>query len=589
MAMKIAAPKYCERKSYESYKQELKAWRVITDLEKTKQGIAVALSLPEDDVIREKVFDELDIDELKAEDGLDKLIIFLDEHLGKDDLADSIEKYDDFEDYKRGKNDSISDYISKFDSKYQRIKKKKMTLPEEILAFKLLKCANITTAERKLVLTGMDYSDRATLYSQAKSSLKKFKGDQILGAEHSTGILDKNIGAISVKQEPCDTYVAENETVYASNHNFSRGSFNSRGSYRGRGGYRGRGYNGKYNQSFNASPSYPNKKNDRPVNPLGFDGKILTCAACGSYRHLMAKCPDSWENRGQSNQEIVHENVVLFTGYDKANMSELEYEARKCAVLDCACSSTVCGEKWLNDYIDSLNEYDRSKVIKHVGFKTFKFGGGEVLKSLSTCEIPAVLAGKNVTINTDVVKSDISLLLSIKSMKKAQIKLDLVNDMAEILGEKVNLNYTSSGHYCIPIDSYCKIPMESVCMVQLDKLSDHKRYVTLQKLHRQFAHPTPLKLKGLLKDANIWCEEYEQDLADIYKKCDICKMYSRTPPRPVVAMPMASRFNQKVAMDLKQWGNRWILHIIDMFSRFTVSIFVHRKKSCEIIDKIMTH
>ena len=34
----------------------------------------------------------------------------------------------------------------------------------------------------------------------------------------------------------------------------------------------------------------------KKLNPLGSDGKILLCYSCGSYRHLIAECPDSWEN-----------------------------------------------------------------------------------------------------------------------------------------------------------------------------------------------------------------------------------------------------------------------------------------------------
>lgn len=32
------------------------------------------------------------------------------------------------------------------------------------------------------------------------------------------------------------------------------------------------------------------------MNPTGPDGKILLCAVCGSYRHMLAACPDSSEN-----------------------------------------------------------------------------------------------------------------------------------------------------------------------------------------------------------------------------------------------------------------------------------------------------
>ena len=51
---------------------------------------------------------------------------------------------------------------------------------------------------------------------------------------------------------------------------------------------------------------------------------------------------------------------------------------------------------------------------------------------------------------------------------------------------------------------------------------------------------------------------------------------------------MASKFNGKVAMDLKLWNGRWILHIIDMWSRYTLSTFVDRKRPANIIDALVT-
>ena len=89
-------PASLRTKGYELYRQELFAWREVTDLRKDKQGVAIALSLPEDDKtqIREKVFEQISLDDLKKEDGFDILITFLDSHLKKDDLADSLEKFD---------------------------------------------------------------------------------------------------------------------------------------------------------------------------------------------------------------------------------------------------------------------------------------------------------------------------------------------------------------------------------------------------------------------------------------------------------------------------------------------------------------
>ena len=71
------------------------AWREVTDLRKDKQGSAIALSLPEDNKTHkmEKVFEQISLDDLKKEDGLDTLITFLESHRKKDDLADSLENF----------------------------------------------------------------------------------------------------------------------------------------------------------------------------------------------------------------------------------------------------------------------------------------------------------------------------------------------------------------------------------------------------------------------------------------------------------------------------------------------------------------
>ena len=130
----------------------------MTDLRKDKQGVAIALSLQEDDKtqIREKVFEQISLDDLKKEDGLDTLITFLDSHLKKDDLADSLEK---FEDFHRQSEMSITEYIAFFDSWYRKIEKLNMKLPSEILAFKLLGKTNIDKEEEMLVLIGTNYAN----------------------------------------------------------------------------------------------------------------------------------------------------------------------------------------------------------------------------------------------------------------------------------------------------------------------------------------------------------------------------------------------------------------------------------------------
>ena len=122
------------------------------------------------------------------------------------------------------------------------------------------------------------------------------------------------------------------------------------------------------------------------MNPKRAEGRPLTCISCGSYRHLLTDCPHSWENMQANVAEIDNsdeEEVVLFTCSLKNEIRQLGHEATNCAVLDTACSSTVCGENWLSMYFASLDNDSQNNIKKQDGTRMFKFGGGECLKSIA--------------------------------------------------------------------------------------------------------------------------------------------------------------------------------------------------------------
>ena len=623
-------PLFSEGKSYDLYKQELSAWREITDLNKSKQALAVALSLPESDKLnnlKSQLFDKHSIDDLKKDEGLDTVIAFLDSHLGKDDLADSFCRYGEFEDYKRS-NESIVEYIGKFEQNYNRIARKGIKLPSEILAFKLLRGASLLSEELMLVISGMDYSKKETLFEQAQTSLKKFKGV-------STNSPSQTISAADFKSD------IKTEGVFVSE--MQRGRRGMRGNWRGgdwRGGEtRGRGdwrrqdgrgrsdgywrqnqrreYDIPYKESIPMSkgttfmPSNRQKleedsrrrgrfqnrygPGDKKSNPIGKNGYPTTCDSCGSIRHYIRDCPDSWESikggmkdvhLAEEEEEQLAEHVVLFTGYLKNELKILDVEARGAAVLDSACSSTVCGQAWMDDYLSSLDSDDRAKVKRQDGHRLFRFGGDTVLKSKSEYCIPAQMVGNDVTIRTDVVESNIPLLLSKPAMKKAKISINIENDTGRVFDKEVDLNTTSSGHYCLPLG---KDDIEEVFAVAKEELITKDAKAALVKLHKNFGHPSNDKLIGLLKDSKLWRKEYEDILQDIHDNCDICKEYASTPSRPSVGMPLAKVFNGVVAMDLKQWEGRWILHMIDMHTRYIISVFINRKKPYHVIDSMLYH
>ena len=98
-----------------------------------------------------------------------------------------------------------------------------------------------------------------------------------------------------------------------------------------------------------------------------------------------------------------------------------------------------------------------------------------LLTSVMSCQLPCLLADTDASVEVDVVESAIPLLLSLKSLKTAKAKLNLERDTAVLFGKKVPLNFTSSGHCCIPIGKKEGVEVEEVCQIKLSELPSGER------------------------------------------------------------------------------------------------------------------
>jgi transposase InsO family protein len=380
--------------------------------------------------------------------------------------------------------------------------------------------------------------------------------------------------------------ISTEEANYTRNQGGKNFGSRNRGNIRGRGYSSGRGFTNYRSDDTWGRNSYGDKvrgsNTSKPVNPNGPDGQPLRCLSCDSIRHLVKQCPHSYENLSKSSVK----NAVLFTGNRQQEALILLAEASNSTVLDSACTATVAGEAWMNCYLDSLDPSVREKVLEMPSETKFKFGGGTVLQSKKIVKFPCVIAGTECEIQTDVVSSDIPLLLSKDSMKKAKVKLDLENDCASIFGNDVQLQSTSSGHYCVPINQINVSVEETKLALVASKeteLSD-----VIRKLHKQFAHPSAKRLKSLLQDAGVYTDEHMAYVDKVSENCELCKQYKKTPARPVVSLPLATEFNEVVAVDLKEWKpNVYFLHLIDIATRFSLAAVIRKMTPEVITEKIM--
>ena len=300
MATEIRIPTLTGSTNYELWKLQTQAWTVATELSKEKQAVSVALSLPEDDKrkIKEKVFVELELDVLNSKNGMSVLFEFLDRYLLEDELMNSWNRFEDFEKFVRKHGQNIREYVADFDLKFRKLEKIHVKLPSEILAFKLLRNANLSKQGRMLVVTGLNFAEKENMYQQTKHSLIKFMGD----------LTEEKAGpGPNVRLEPAWKKSASSS--------YRKGCAQHR------------------------NIGWVKKK----LNPVGPDGKILLCNSCGSYRHFVAECQDSWENIAKrKNSEF---NVKLRGQSDKNKLKGDENRSRESLKLGEVCGVSVANKQ----------------------------------------------------------------------------------------------------------------------------------------------------------------------------------------------------------------------------------------------------
>ncbi|XP_064629342.1 uncharacterized protein LOC135488628 [Lineus longissimus] len=186
-----------------------------------------------------------------------------------------------------------------------------------------------------------------------------------------------------------------------------------------------------------------------------------------------------------------------------------------------------------------------------------------------------------------------------------------------MFGKPVQLLQTSTGHYCIklvPHDAEASFVENQVLVtqngsdlfqeqlimeeealktevMQVIELQDAQRQkAKLIKIHKQFGHASADRLQKLLISAGMKNPEIFQMLTDVVKECETCQMYRKVPPKPAVGLPLATDFNQTVAVDLHELDrNIWYLHIIDEFTRFSAGAIVKRKLPQVFVQEFLSH
>ena len=595
-------------------------------------------------------------EKLSEAGGVKNLLDYLDTIYGQDKFVQLYKVYNKFQENKRGKEESVEQCISNFESEVLESEKLGIKYPTVVKAFKLLEGSRVTEIEKKLIVSSVKYeNNEAGLYKDMVNSIKKNSGEaRALGRTNCEQ---------KVSVEDVEAMAAENAAAFEAA-GYRKGGGSRRRSLsdsdagglgtnpRGRDGEimkcfhcksanhlkpsceKFKKYKEGLRKSSDSSESNKNTKDGKEVKKETKDNKpksekttlslfavkggnsdsesnfslALTVEADGEKQTITAKscvslfdlslaptegkeqCNlaggedpglawDSTQTAIQSGRKSLGRQCLVLEEEDSAIVF-LSEECRRRGLLDTACTDDVCGKDWMVDYVQGLSAGQRKAVAESPGWRTFKFGGGERLKSLKEVTIPAKFGDQPVLLKVDVVESKIPLLISLGTQKRAGTILDTNTDTAIIAGVKMKLERTRSGHYAINLDG-----MDADCLVSLTLDEEENWEAALLKLHNQFAHSG--RLRKLIETAGRWKPGMEKVLEKIQKEytATVCRAKCT---RPVVAFPRATQFGEILSLDLKiRDKKKDILYLIDCFSRLTLAEMIKDKKAITIAEVVM--
>ena len=380
----VNPPEFDLEDGYEAWKTKIKKWCTLTTIDEKALHISVKLKGQ-----AYKAVEDIDAEKLRGEDGMKVLWEALDKTFLPDKIQRHFDLYCLIHCMKRDSLKGIHDFLNDFDYAYQKLQAVHGVLPEPIPAFMLLLACNLPENDGRTVRAGL--RDDVT-YSSMRDTLKR-----VFGAEQCDQF--KSVSGSNISTASTSGGKTENDVIL-----FARGGRNSRSVRRRRDGRSvsrprsgsrfssGRQFNdegcfqcGSFRHIRRHCPEiiyggslgnngrsgdrvgdyYPRGYNWRD-NPRGYNSRdrsritdrardtnptfpVLDTAEV----NLSFPINYSVSTKDSSMTEI--EDISLFVGCADNGGYKLKAlidDSQGFGILDSGCANTVCGESWLQNYLD---------------------------------------------------------------------------------------------------------------------------------------------------------------------------------------------------------------------------------------------
>ena len=424
-----------------SWRRDIYLWVSVTKVPANQRATHIYLSFKEGKA--KKAAEQIAQGDLQSVEGVELLIKTLEDHFLPSKPMRLFNAYHNLRYVTRKSGVSINDYLAEFEHAKFLLEKEGIRKDDTILALDLLSQCNLPIDKTQLVMSSISaitYENVKeklnTIYFMEQAKHNKFANSASCSDTNTNNFLEEALVSEEPQGEGSSLYTTgRGRKIYRSKRGLSHRNFSrSRSNFR-RGRYQG----------------------SRRTNPIGRNGQPTTCILCDSIYHYVQFCPNKNDNKRdikfEEDIDKIHFNMFVGCTSDNSNnrLSDLVNESRGYAILDSGCTNTVCGEQWIQNFIDNLSLEEREKMIISPSDQKFTFGDGRSVTSKRKVTIPCWMGGERGRLTTDVVDSNIPLLLSRRSMKRSEMVLDFKNDKVQVNGRDIRLKITHTGHYALPL------------------------------------------------------------------------------------------------------------------------------------------
>lgn len=279
-------PNFSGRKEeYEEWRQRVEDWLIVFG-KGEYLGIEVRLGLRGRAL---EVSKEMGHEELKGKAGARALLDRLDRVYRKDKVNELYGKVRRYLKIERGRGESISDYLIRYERAAEESKRTGgSVLPEIVKGCHLMEQGNLSENQKQMILAacGPEEIKYETVYNLMKRMFENMELKE-------EGWLEKQTDRDKDKQ--------------------SQGGFGE----------------------------------SKRTNPFGKDGRITKCVICSSIYHWARQCPNNFRNRDKQrkvdDKETKNSEAKERIFWGEEGREEKQWEQIE-AVLDTGCSTTLCGE-----------------------------------------------------------------------------------------------------------------------------------------------------------------------------------------------------------------------------------------------------